>query len=650
MILFNKFLPEFGHAKWAHVILLMGLVVSLRVFMEANARPLSEWERFKSESSMTAYLNRLVGTYIDPSIFHLSIHIQGDINSEARGKSPSQQGVVRGKETDPGADEDDMEMLPALPFYNRRIQKTKEIRAEQSNLFPEDQSSLQVTTQSGEVISISRITVNLLFDSLVNEKAVDFITALIHTTLGLDDKRGDAIVVQMVGFPDRSLSSVTNRVMDAQLRSDSTQHSKSLQAIRHMGQTMSLFISIALLMGAGMMLWAITRLSKARANKEIQTSTGGAATIGATLSMSESIPSLVKTSSGGEVQHESSTGFSQQQQTAFMDVQQTVYAERARSSLEERIINRPEEVAFILDAWVLESETAIDKILCLLGHRRDGLVVLLSRWMCIESVERLTRGLKERRWELLNATDEFESAAKEWLGRLHDMEAKGRLSVLHHVDVDSKVRLIEENTADHGWLMVFSLPEAIRQLVFRRLGLETAFGLIRASKKTPEPNALQIRSLEWEITTQIIQKSGQVDPRADLTKLAEGLMFAQPLAQQADFLERLNLIDADLAHLLRSRTVLWSDLEQIENQQLSIAARILSKEELLHLITIDEKVGRRVLDGRPEREQSMLWEMAELLDSNPEKQGEASRRFLKELAATKKTQEVDHSEPLAQAA
>jgi len=650
MILYNKFLPEFGRAKWAHVILLMGLVVSLRVFMEANARPLSEWERFKSESSMTAYLNRLVGTYIDPSIFHLSIHIQGDINSEARGKSPSQQGVVRGKETDPGAVEDDMEMLPALPFYNRRIQKTKEIRAEQSNLFPEDESTLQVTTQSGEVISISRITVNLLFDSLVNEKAVDFITALIHTTLGLDDKRGDAIVVQMVGFPDRSLSSVTNRVMDAQLRSDSTQHSKSLQAIRHMGQTMSLFISIALLMGAGMMLWAITRLSKARANKEIQTSTGGAATIGATLSMSESIPSLVKTSSGGEVQHESSTGFSHQQQTAFMDVQQTVYAERARSSLEERIINRPEEVAFILDAWVLESETAIDKILCLLGHRRDGLVALLSRWMCIESVERLTRGLKERRWELLNAADEFESAAKEWLGRLNDMEAKGRLSVLHHVDVDSKVRLIEENTADHGWLMVFSLPEAIRQLVFRRLGLETAFGLIRASKKTPEPNALQIRSLEWEITTQIIQKSGQLDPRADLTKLAEGLMFAQPLAQQADFLERLNLIDADLAHLLRSRTVLWSDLEQIENQQLSIAARILSKEELLHLITIDEKVGRRVLDGRPEREQSMLWEMAELLDSNPEKQGEASRRFLKELATTKKTQEVDHSEPLAQAA
>ena len=153
MILFNKFLPEFGRAKWAHVILLMGLVVSLRVFMEANARPLSEWERFKSESSMTAYLNRLVGTYIDPSIFHLSIHIQGDINSEAQGKSPRQQGVVRGKETDPGADEDDMEMLPALPFYNRRIQKTKEIRAEQSNLFPEDQSTLQVTTQSGSYIN-----------------------------------------------------------------------------------------------------------------------------------------------------------------------------------------------------------------------------------------------------------------------------------------------------------------------------------------------------------------------------------------------------------------------------------------------------------------------------------------------------------------
>ena len=125
---------------------------------------------------MANYLNRLVGTYLDPSIFHLSIHLQGEVNSEnavAHGLRPD---VVLGKEVDPNGEQDELEMLPALPFYNKRIQKTKEIRAQEFISNPNEPGLFQVATPSGEVISISRITVNLLFDSLVGEKAVNFLT------------------------------------------------------------------------------------------------------------------------------------------------------------------------------------------------------------------------------------------------------------------------------------------------------------------------------------------------------------------------------------------------------------------------------------------------------------------------------------------
>lgn len=67
------------------------------LIQQSGARPLSEWERYQSESSMTAYLNRLVGTYIDPSIFHLSIRIQGNMNSESSVNSLRSPNIVREK-------------------------------------------------------------------------------------------------------------------------------------------------------------------------------------------------------------------------------------------------------------------------------------------------------------------------------------------------------------------------------------------------------------------------------------------------------------------------------------------------------------------------------------------------------------------------
>jgi hypothetical protein len=119
------------------------------------------------------------------------------------------------------------------------------------------------------------------------------------------------------------------------------------------------------------------------------------------------------------------------------------------------------------------------------------------------------------------------------------------------------------------------------------------------------------------------------------------------MTQQSEFLERLAMIDADLAMMLRSNTVLWSDLDQFDNQQLAEASRILTKEELLYIITIEEHVGKRILADRPEREQAMLWEMAQILVSNPEKQSNATRRFLKEMAAMKK---FERPEPMSFAA
>ncbi len=636
----------FFRVQCFHCVGMMGMLMSLPIYFEANARPLSEWERFKAESTMAAYLNGFIATYIDPSIFHLSIQIQGEVNSEAKGKSMNQSGIIRGKELDPGADEDEMEMLPALPFYNKRIQKTKEIRAEQSTLFPEEQSPYQVVTTSGEVITIDRITVNLLFDSLVNEKAIDFITSLIQKTIGLDEKRGDAVVVQLVGFPDRSLASLTNRVMDAHLRSDSTQHARSMLEIRRTGLNMAYYLSIALLAASGLMFWALIRLSKSRETADVQSTLSANTTSIAPQGIPEAIPQQVGSFSKAETHNEVSGNFSHHQWVNSQKDQAVGYMERVRVELEEGIVKRPEGVAFVLDSWVLETETAIDQILYLMGPRKEGLVTLLSRWMSLETVEKLKSGLKDGQWRLLNP-ERVEATAKECLARFSELESRGRLAVLHHIDLDLKVRLIEESSAEHAWFIVFSLPEDIRPFVFQRIAMNTAFGLIRASSEIPEPNAQQLKSMEWDLITQMIQKSGQNDARKDLLHLAEELMQAQPMTQQSEFLERLAMIDADLAMMLRSNTVLWSDLDQFDNQQLAEASRILTKEELLYIITIEEHVGKRILAERPEREQAMLWEMAQILVSNPEKQSNATRRFLKEMATMKK---FERPEPMSFAA
>ena len=243
--------------------------------------------------------------------------------------------------------------------------------------------------------------------------------------------------------------------------------------------------------------------------------------------------------------------------------------------------------------------------------------------------------------------EEAEEVARDWLARSRDLGVKGRLSVLHHIDPESRARLIEENTAQNAWIMVFSLPAASRFEVFQRIGMNAALGLIRAGNETPEPNALQIKALEWELITHLIQKAGRSDAKETVLKLAQELLHAQPFSQQADFLERLSELDADMASELRSMTVLWSDLEEIENVHLLEASRILSRTELLYLLSFDDKMGKRILDGRPEREQLMLWEMVGLLENNTVQMNSACQKFLRQLA---KIKVIMKPENLAQAA
>lgn len=488
-----------------------------------------------------------------------------------------------------------------------------------------------MTTPTGEVVSISRITVNLLFDSLVNEKAIDFITSLIQSTLGLDEKRGDGIVVQILSFPDRSLNSVSNRVMDAHLRSDSAQHIRSLNTIKSVGQSISLIIALALLLAAGLLFMAISRLSKLRQPADVQTTLTNNTAQGTSLSLPESVPDRVEQVNSGSIRNNFSGEYSQNQWMKAGDNESIDVLEKARLALDEAIVTRPEVVAFVLEVWVLDSEAAAAKILFLLGKRRNGLVELLNRWMSRQAVERLNEGLLAQAWELFSY-ENAELAAKEWLSRFREFGEKGRLSVLHYVDVNAKARLIEENSAENAWMIVFSLPDAIRPSVFERIGLNTALGLIRASHEIPEPNALQIKSLEWELLTHLIQKSGQGDSKEALLNLAMDLLQYQPLSEQALFIDRLSLLHHELAEALRNRIVLWTDLDLYENKQLADAAQALSRDELLQLLAYDENIGDRILEGRPERERNMLRELAGLELQEPERLRLASRKFLQQLA------------------
>jgi hypothetical protein len=624
----------------------MLLLIFAALVQGAEARPLSEWERYQSESSMTAYLNRLVGTYIDPSIFHLSIHILGNVNSESSVHASRRPSIVRGKELNPGSEQDEIEMLPALPFYQKRIQKTKEMRLEGFVSSDADAGMYQMATPSGEVVSISRITVNLLFDSMVNEKAIDFITSLIQSTIGLDEKRGDGMVVQVLSFPDRNLNSVSNRVMDAHLRSDSAQHIRSLNTMKSVGQSISIIVALALLLAAGLMFLAISRLSKLRQAADVQTTFTGNTAQGAALSLPKFVSERVDSVNSGNIRNEFSASYSQNQWIKGDEDESVGVLERARMGLEEAIVTRPEEVAFVLEVWILESEEAVEKILFLLGNRRNGLVDLLNRWMSRQAADRLSRGLLGESWVLISQGS-AELAAKEWLTRLREFGERGRLSVLHYIDVDSKARLIEENTAENAWLIVFSLPEAFRPPVFERIGLNTALGLIRASSEIPEPNALQIKSLEWELLSHLIRKAGMGDSNEALLNLAVDLLQYQPLSEQSLFIERLSLLHYELADALRNRIVLWTDLDLYENEQLADAARVLSRDELLQLLAFDENIGARILEGRPEREREMLLELAGLTADDPQKVRSSGRKFLQQLV---KSKVVVQQMPLAQAA
>lgn len=92
-------------------------------------RPFNTYERFSYEAGISNQLQTLMGRYLKPSLFSISVQIEGRMISGATPVvgNTSAPGAVRGKPSDASGEDKTVEMLPALPFFSSRLRAPVEV-------------------------------------------------------------------------------------------------------------------------------------------------------------------------------------------------------------------------------------------------------------------------------------------------------------------------------------------------------------------------------------------------------------------------------------------------------------------------------------------------------------------------------------------
>ena len=231
----------------------------------ASSRPLSAYERFGYESVISNQLQGLLGRYLSPTLFHLSVEVSGRITNAQPVGSTGGSGkgranidaTVRGTPSNNDFTEEDktLEMLPALPFFSSRLRApvTVEANDQEADVAPSNNPSAGgggAALGGGNVNngpSIDRIRVFLAVDSSVSPTNAEFYRNLISNTLRLDTRRGDNIVLTTTSFPKEDKSPNSSAVtVNARLEQNPENQGAMMSTINDLGNNLSMILGIGL--------------------------------------------------------------------------------------------------------------------------------------------------------------------------------------------------------------------------------------------------------------------------------------------------------------------------------------------------------------------------------------------------------------------
>jgi|GEM_PF-1240401 len=609
----------------------------------ASSRSLNAYERFGYESVISNQLQGLLGRYLSPTLFHLSVEVSGRITNaqpvgstggSGRGRA-NIDATVKGTPSNNDFTEEDktLEMLPALPFFSSRLRApvTVDAKNQEADVAPSNNPSAgggAMGAMGGNVNngpSIDRIRVFLVVDSGVNNTNAEFYRNLISNTLRLDARRGDNIVLTTTAFPkEDKLQNTPSVMVNARLEENPENQGALMSLINDLGNNLSIILGIGLgLVGLLIFIGLVWRqkkgaeaLAAAVAGNKSSEFSGGGLGEGASYN------------GNGNGQMMSGMPAIQMQTEMVMHQDQQQADLRASDPLMDWLINDRTNLAFTFERWSREQgANGIQKMVMLLHPYGNHFLDMLTE--LLESKTAHSVDMAWRRWEpeLLDSTAQ-KRALDELVLAMRNQRQFGNFPFVIYLKDDEIATLLTNEPAINCLMVLEGLSSARKSVLMNMFGIEKSSEILSSYQELADLRFDHYAQLSTNLFKKLKDIRESKGKNVDAYKQVLATIEQQTISQQEEMLDKLRASNFELYTFVREHITLWSDIPEITSETLQQAMAALDSDSVAALISDDTSLQERLLGFRPAREQLLIKDLLNQGNINAGKTEKERREFL----------------------
>lgn len=572
-------------------------------------RPFNTYERFSYEAGISNQLQTLMGRYLKPSLFSISVQIEGRMISGATPVvgNTSAPGAVRGKPSDASGEDKTVEMLPALPFFSSRLRAPVEVE----NPEVKQPSDKPVAAGGSALVTgpqIDKIRVIFVLDTAITPESANFYKGLIQSALRLDPKRGDEIITSNAVFPRSEELAATQGppvVVNAQIQPDPNQNVQMQTFLQQLTRDLTLQVLIALAV-LGLLIF-IGLVWRGRNKSELTMKGNSARNLGNEVNQGGGGQQMMGDGGGMMMNPMMNMGGTMRMQTEMV-MQQDFQQQELNNSdpLMNWLVNDKENLAFAFERWIREmGAKGISKIIMLLYPYGHSFFEMIAEQLAPESAVQLEAAWHDWLPEEQDAGSR-QRAMDELVLAMKNQRQFGHFPFIIHLKDKEIVDLLRDEEPLESLMVLNGLNSTRKSNLMSMLGGEKT-ALILASF----PDLSDKRFSDYaDLSSRLFTKLKDVRERTMRNEKAYEAVLAtieqQSMDQQELMVENLRDSNPEMYAYVRERIMLWQDVMELPEEILRDCLTGLDSEAMAALIGRDEPFEKKILPLRPLREQALV--------------------------------------------
>jgi flagellar motor switch protein FliG len=593
-------------------------------------RPFNTYERFSYETGISNQLQKLMSRYLNSSIFHISVQVDGRMVSNSGVSNLAGGGrtmEVTGRQNDKIEEDKVLEMLPALPFFSSRIRAPINVEATEASM-PESGSASAGISQPASGPYIDRIRVYFVVDTAIDGAATTFYKGLISSALRLDGKRGDEIVVSQTAFPAQveAMAGGSNQNINVQARMEPAPtapgENNMLNVVSKLGKEFAWMLGGGLA-GLGILIFiGLIWRGRKTAETSPKAAVGGARDSQSNTDNAYNGQFNAQTQGQGRLQLQTDVLIHNDQQEAQL---------KKSDPLLNWLINEREILAFAFERLIRnQGDRGVQKMVMLLHRYEQNFIDMLA-----EFLEPATREQLNKAWETWNpeAADprNVQHALDELTLEMHNQEQFGNFPFIIYLKDKEILELLQDEEPLRCLMVLDGLAPNRKSVLLNLFGPEKTAQILSSYAELSRLRFEQYANLSTELFAKLKKKRESSENNDKAYEAVLATVEQQPLAQQESMMENFKSMNEAMYNYIRERIMLWSDVPRLSDKVLRDAVEGFDSEAIAALLRDDAELQARVLPFRPTRERLLIRDLIAQGTPNPEQPDEARKRFLQNV-------------------